>query len=159
MIVAWNQNESTRRVLELGLIWYKRFNSKVNETKIKLLYTDWFLYSKSLSVPPKIENYAEAVMLCNANAALEFVITGTPTPKVYVCRDDQPLSQNDHIHFLFEKGKFSLVINSVVHEDAGTYKITAENKAGHANSTAYIHTQGISCQNILGMILPKDNKK
>ena len=65
-----------------------------------------------------------------------------PPPRVTVHRDNHIVSENERLQLIFGKEQFTLVLNSVVLEDEGTYKITAENKAGQATSEIKLITQG-----------------
>ena len=94
------------------------------------------------SVPPNVKNQEEATILCGSKASVDFVLTGVPPPRVTVHRDNHIVSENERLQLIFGKEQFTLVLNSVVLEDEGTYKITAENKAGQATSEIKLITQG-----------------
>lgn len=103
-------------------------------------------------VPPKIENQEESTVVCGSNAPFDFIITGVPTPKVTVFKDDQLVPETEHYQISYEKEKLTLTIKSVVLEDEGAYKITAENKAGQAASTVKLITQGILIVSFLTLL-------
>ena len=82
-------------------------------------------------------------MVCGSSTSIDFNVSGVPIPNMTVFKGDQLLTENEHFQIHFEKEKFTLTIKLVVLEDEGTYKLTAENKAGQAVSTVKLNTQGI----------------
>lgn len=66
---------------------------------------------------------------------LDCVITGQPEPEVIWYHEKRPVKESADVQLLFQGDRCSLVIQEIVPEDVGEYKVVAINSAGEASST------------------------
>ncbi|CAG9864548.1 unnamed protein product [Phyllotreta striolata] len=69
-----------------------------------------------------------------ARVRLDCVIVGQPEPEVIWYHDDRPVKESQDFQLLFQGDRCSLVIQEVLPEDGGEYKVVALNSAGEASS-------------------------
>jgi hypothetical protein len=72
------------------------------------------------------------------NIFFQVVVTGRPMPELTWYLDDQPITTNDEITIVMEKGHSVLTVMEVLPDDEGEYRVEAVNKVGSCTSVAYI---------------------
>ncbi|KAF7281172.1 hypothetical protein GWI33_005044 [Rhynchophorus ferrugineus] len=81
--------------------------------------------------PKLIIEKKEPVVTAGSQAMIELQVKGYPKPQVKFIHDGKPIEAGSKYKFLYEdEESMSLVIKDVRSEDAGIYKITAENELG-----------------------------
>ncbi|XP_076264330.1 obscurin isoform X30 [Rhynchophorus ferrugineus] len=81
--------------------------------------------------PKLIIEKKEPVVTAGSQAMIELQVKGYPKPQVKFTHDGKPIEAGSKYKFLYEdEESMSLVIKDVKSEDAGIYKITAENELG-----------------------------
>lgn len=75
---------------------------------------------------------------------LDCVIVGQPEPEVIWYHDDRPVKESPDFQLLFQGDRCSLVIQEVLPEDGGEYKVVALNSAGEASSKCILSVTLIS---------------
>lgn len=99
-------------------------------------YADWVMpaFEEHLESPFQISDDGDVTM--------EVKVTGNPTPDVEWAKDDQPITESDHVQ-LFSSGDIHrLVIKGASSEDEGKYICTATNPAGKSIRTYTLNIDG-----------------
>ncbi|ESO86307.1 hypothetical protein LOTGIDRAFT_68351, partial [Lottia gigantea] len=69
---------------------------------------------------------------------LEVEVTGIPAPEITWHFEDEEIIAEDDIELITEQYKSTLIINKVLPEDEGEYRVEAVNKVGSCSCVAYI---------------------
>lgn len=99
-------------------------------------YADW--------VMPSFEDHLESPFQISddGDVTMEVKVTGNPPPDVEWARDDQPITESDHIQLFSSEDIHRLVIKGASPEDEGKYICTATNPAGKSIRTYTLNIGG-----------------
>lgn len=75
---------------------------------------------------------------------LDCVIVGQPEPEVIWYHDERPVKESHDFQLLFQGDRCSLIIQEVMPEDGGEYKVVALNSAGEASSRCILSVTPIT---------------
>ncbi|KAI1285852.1 Titin [Halotydeus destructor] len=91
--------------------------------------------------PPefKVSLKENVELLEGTTVRYEIVVRAVPSPSIAVFKDGQPLEENDRISVIYETPEvLELVLEHVLMEDSGEYKVVATNSEGEAESSGVI---------------------
>lgn len=99
-------------------------------------YADWVMpaFEEHLESPFQISDDGDVTM--------EVKVTGNPTPDVEWVKDDQPLTESDHIQLFCSEDIHRLLIKGASQDDEGKYICTASNPAGKSIRTYTLNIDG-----------------
>lgn len=100
-------------------------------------YEDWVMpsFEEYLASPFQISD--------NGDVTMEVKVSGNPSPNVEWRKNDQPITENEHIK-LFSSGNIhKLVVKGASPEDEGKYICTATNPAGKSTRTYTLDIGGL----------------
>lgn len=98
--------------------------------------TDW--------VMPSFEEHLESPFQISddGDVTMEVKVTGNPSPDIEWAKDDQPITESDHIQLVSSGDIHRLVIKGASQEDEGKYICTATNPAGKSIRTYTLNIHG-----------------
>lgn len=97
-----------------------------------------------------IDKFKDTIVLkSGASALIEVPFSCSPQPTVTWEYNDRTLEQTTHLRIDVIKNMTSLIVSRAVKKDAGTYKLTLENKFGKVILSVKIKVMGKLLLNVL----------
>ena len=83
-------------------------------------------------------------LMIGSSVFIEVNVSGQPRPSVAWFHDDATVDETDRVSTATADGWSSLKVKASTAEDAGTYKVTAENAAGFDSAEFKVLVKGLS---------------